>query len=188
MLKALVVLTSVVVNVLTFELYGNNNSNVINLNRKNFETQITSNRAKKVVSIVHYYKPNDGKSELYKKEFETLSTEYDGMFKVTAMNCQDSKDICEKQGIKEYPTLKVYPPLPAPIFDYEGKVEVGSIVSYLGKFVDNTTVELNNNNIDSFTNGNPNLPKAILFTDKKGVPLIYKTLAIAFEVSELLII
>lgn len=39
-------------------LYDLNNSAVVNLNSKNFNNQITSNRAKNVISIVHYYKPD----------------------------------------------------------------------------------------------------------------------------------
>lgn len=37
-------------------LYDLNNSGVMNLNAKNFYQQITLNRSKDVVSIVHYYK------------------------------------------------------------------------------------------------------------------------------------
>lgn len=41
------------------------------------------------------------------------------MFKVAAMNCQLFADICEKNGVKEFPSFKVYPALPAPVMDYE---------------------------------------------------------------------
>jgi hypothetical protein len=163
------------------ELYDSNNSNVINLNKKNFDTQITSNRSKKIVSIVHYYTFDDSKSTGYKIEFEKLANDHDGMFKVGAMNCQEFRDICEKHEIREFPTFKVYPPLPAPVMNYEGKIEAGSLVSYMGRFVDNNTVEVNNNNLDSFLTTNPNLPKCFLFTDKKGIPLLYKALSVAFQ-------
>jgi len=39
-------------------LYELNNSAVMNLNDKNFNNQITFNRSKNIVSIVHYYKLN----------------------------------------------------------------------------------------------------------------------------------
>lgn len=39
-------------------LYDLNNSAVMNLNDKNFNNQITFNRSKDIVSIVHYYKMN----------------------------------------------------------------------------------------------------------------------------------
>ena len=47
-------------------LYDNNVSNVVNLNPKNFDTQIIHNRSKNIVSIVHFYKL-DGNSSYLKK-------------------------------------------------------------------------------------------------------------------------
>ena len=37
-------------------LYDIKDSHVINLNPKNFDSQITANRAKNVISLVHFYK------------------------------------------------------------------------------------------------------------------------------------
>ena len=155
---------------------------MINLNKKNFDTQITANRSKNVISIIHFYTFEDTRSTGYKSEYEKLSNEYSGMFKITAINCQEYKALCEKEDVREYPTFKVYPPLPAPIMVYEGKVEAPAMVSYLGKFISNKSEELNNNNIDIFVSKNPNLPKCILFTDKTGVPLIFKSLSSIFDV------
>jgi thioredoxin-like negative regulator of GroEL len=164
------------------ELYDNNNSNVINLNKKNFDTQITLNRSKNIVSLVHYYKLDDGKSRGMKLALEKLAADYDLMFKVTAMNCKDFADLCEKNDVREFPTIKVYPPLPAPIMDYEGKLETPAIVSFMGKFIGNKVQELNNNNFDNFLQTDANIPKCILFTDKAGVPLIFKSLSVTFDV------
>ena len=63
------------------QLYDTNLSNVVNLNQKNFDTQITLNRSKNIVSIVHFYTMDDGKSKGYKDEFEKLASDYDLMFK-----------------------------------------------------------------------------------------------------------
>jgi hypothetical protein len=164
-------------------LYDSNTCSVINLTKKNFDTQIISSRSppQNMLSFVHYYQPGDGQSSSYKEEFKKLANEYEGMFKIAAMNCKDFKDICEKQDIREYPTFMMYPPLPAPIMKYEGKFEIPAIVSYLGKFISNKVQELNNNNIDTFTQSNLNLPKVILFTDKKGIPLIFKALSVKLD-------
>jgi len=170
------------VTVYSKELYDNNNSNVVNLNKKNFDTQITLNRSKNIVSLVHFYTLDDGKSRGMKETLEKLALDYDLMFKVGAVNCRDFKDICEKHDVKEFPTLKVYPPLPAPVWVYEGKLETTALVSYMGKFIGSKVTELNMNNLDNFVNSNPNLPKTILFTDKKGVPLIFKALSVTFDV------
>ena len=178
----LVLLLALISNCNKNQLYDNNLSNVVNLNQKNFDTQITLNRSKNIVSIVHFYTMDDGKSSGYKLEFEKLASDYDLMFKVGAINCRDFKAICEKQEIKEYPTVKVYPPLPSPVWTYEGKLETSSMVSYMGKFIGNKVKELNMNNFDDFVTSNVNLPKTILFTDKKGTPLIFRALSVAFDV------
>jgi hypothetical protein len=54
-----------------------------------------------------------------KLEYEKFSSESDGMFKVGAVNCKSFREICEKNDVREFPILKVFPPLPVPIFNYE---------------------------------------------------------------------
>lgn len=104
---------------LSLNLYDNNVSNVVNLNPKNFNDQIIQNRSKNVISIIHFYKLDDGKSRGHKLVYEKFAEENDGLFKVTAINCKEFADICEKQDVREFPLFKVYPPLPAPVFVYE---------------------------------------------------------------------
>ncbi len=164
-------------------IYDDKVSLVTNLNAKNFNSQINANRSKNMISIVHYYKPSDGKSKDFVSEYDKFATEFDGMFKVAAMNCVEFKDVCEKEEVTEFPTFKVYPTLPAPVMIYEGKVESTALVGYLGRFISNKVTELNMNNFESYLADKPNLPKAIMFTDKKGVPLIFKAIAVAFDVS-----
>jgi hypothetical protein len=164
-------------------IYDDKVSLVTNLNAKNFNSQITMNRSKNLISIVHYYQPNDGKSKGYVSEYDKFSTDFDGMFKVAAMNCVEFREVCEKEEVKEFPTFKVYPPLPTPIMIYEGKIESISLVGYLGRFIPSKITELNMNNFDNFLAEKPNLPKAVLFTDKKGLPLIFKAISVSFDVS-----
>ena len=165
------------------DLYDTTKSTLINLNPMNFDTQITNIRNKQVISFIHFYSPDDGKSNQLKDVFIELDKEYSGMFKLAGLNCKKYKDLCSKQGVTEYPTYKIYPPLPAPPMKYEGKIETKYILSYLGKFVGNKAVELNINSFDDFITSKPNVPKILLFTNKKGIPLIFKRLSLEFEVS-----
>ena len=165
------------------ELYDAGRSTLINLNPMNFDTQITNNRNKQVIAFVHFYSPDDGKSKQLKDVFIELDKEYSGMFKLAGLNCKKFKDLCSKEGVTDYPTYKIYPPLPAPPMKYEGKIESKNIISYLGRFVGNKAQELNNNNFDEFINGRANIPKVILFTNKKNIPLIFKRLSLQFDVS-----
>ena len=164
------------------ELYDAGRSSLINLNPKNFNTQITNNRNKDVISFIHFYSPDDGKSNQLKEVFYEFDKEYGGMFKLAGLNCKLYHDLCRKENVIEYPSFMIYPPLPAPVMKYEGKIDVKHIFSYLGKFVDNKCVELNNNNFDDFINSKLNIPKILLFTDKKNIPLIFKRLSLAFNV------
>ena len=107
--------------VTSLNLYDNNVSNVVNLNPKNFGDQIIQNRSKNIISIIHFYKLDDGKSRGLKLTYEKFAEENDGLFKVAAINCKEFQDICEKQEVREFPSFKVYPPLPAPVFIYEVK-------------------------------------------------------------------
>ena len=166
------------------ELYDAGRSTLINLNPMNFDTQITNNRNKEIIAFIHFYSPDDGKSPQLKDVFIELDKEYSGMFKLAGLNCKKYKDLCSKQGVTDYPTYKIYPPLPAPPMKYEGKIETKYIISYLGKFVGNKAQELNNNNFDEFINGRPQIPKVLLFTNKKNIPLIYKRLSLQFDVSK----
>ena len=164
------------------ELYDAGRSSLINLNPKNFNTQITNNRNREVISFIHFYSPDDGKSNQLKEVFYEIDKEYGGMFKLAGLNCKLYHDLCRKQNVIEYPSYMIYPPLPAPVMKYEGKIESKHIVSYLGKFIDNKCVELNNNNFDDFINSKLNIPKVLLFMDKKNIPLIFKSLSSVFNV------
>ena len=42
----------------------------------------------------------------------------------------------------------------------------------------------NNNNFDEFINSRSNIPKILLFTNKKNIPLIFKRLSLQFDVSK----
>ena len=166
------------------ELYDPGRSTLINLNPMNFDTQITNNRNKDVISFIHFYSPDDGKSPQLKDVFIELDKEYSGMFKLAGLNCKKYKDLCSKQGVTDYPTYKIYPPLPAPPMKYEGKIESKKIIAYLGRFVDNRVQELNNNNFDEFISSKSNIPKILLFTNKKTIPLIFKRLSVQFDLSK----
>ena len=169
------------------ELYDAGRSTLINLNPMNFDTQITNNRNKEIISFIHFYSPDDGKSSQLKDVFIELDKEYSGMFKLAGLNCKKYKDLCSKEGVTDFPTYKIYPPLPAPPMKYEGKIEAKNILSYLGRFIGNRAQELNNNNFDEFINGKSNIPKILLFTNKKNVPLIFKRLSLQFDVSNYII-
>jgi len=50
------------------------------------------------------------------------------------------------------------------------------------RYLHSNVIEINPENIETFINDSPSVPKVLLFTDKKGTPTIYKGLSVAFEV------
>ena len=63
----------------------------------------------------------------------------------------------------------------------KGKIESQLITNSMGRYIGSKLVEINNNSVESFEKERPNIPKCILFTEKKGNPLIFKALSVAFD-------
>ena len=51
------------------------------------------------------------------------------MLRIGSVDCDEWSSICEKEGITEFPTYRVYPPFPAPVQDHQsGDSELDSDV------------------------------------------------------------
>lgn len=61
-------------------------------------------------------------------------------------------------------------------------MDTKKILAFGAKFMESNVLEITKENIDAFINESPSVPKVFLFTDKKGVPTIYKGLSVNFEV------
>lgn len=46
----------------------------------------------------------------------------------------------------------------------------------------NNVIEINEANINTFIGENPTVPKVLLFSERKGFPLVYKGLSVEFDV------
>jgi thioredoxin-like negative regulator of GroEL len=116
-------------------------------------------------------------------QYENFAKENKGMFRITALDCEQFSSVCTKEGVTKFPTFRVYPAFPAPAQDYEeeGAVDFEKVKKLAAKFVGNRVVDVNQNNFDTFVNDNPGKPKVLLFSDKKGIPLIFKALSTHFD-------
>lgn len=50
-------------------------------------------------------------------EFDKWTNEYNGVFRIGAVDCDEYAKLCADQGVKQFPTFKVYPPIPIPTSD-----------------------------------------------------------------------
>lgn len=57
-------------------------------------------------------------------------------------------------------------------------------MKFAAKYLSNNVVEITPDNINTFITENPSVPKALLFSEKKGFPMIYKGLSVEFEVAK----
>merc|ERR1712084_8255 len=64
-----------------------------------------------------------------------------------------------------------------PAFKYEGKLEAKAIAGKVTRFIQDMSTKLTTENVDAFLTTDATKPKVILFSDKKGVPTIWKALS-----------
>ncbi len=71
--------------------------------------------------MVHFYSKGDGKSPELKKEFERFATEFKGIFKIGAVNCDEAAHLCDKHdaSLIDLPRFRVFPSMPMPAFNME---------------------------------------------------------------------
>ena len=102
-------------------IYQASKSYVTPITAINFEKQINKIRqTTKYVSIVHYFKANDGASAAFVPEFDKFTNEFRGVFRIGACDCDTDPKICEKEKVTAFPTFKIYPPQPLPSIDVDG--------------------------------------------------------------------
>jgi len=58
--------------------------------------------------LVEFYAPWCGHCQKLAPEWKKAADSLKGVAKVSAVNCEDSKDICERHGVASYPTIKAF--------------------------------------------------------------------------------
>jgi len=131
---------------------------------------------------VHFYKDNDGLSKGFAGSYEIFAKEHKGLYRAGGIDCNEFEAICKKEKVDKFPLLRVYPPFPAPTQDYEeDTLDTEKLKKLAARFVTSRVVEITANNIETFINDNPGKPKVLLFTDKKGTPVVFKALSANFD-------
>lgn len=130
--------------------------------------------------------PNSKKDQ---GQYEKFAIENKGMFRIGSVDCSEFKQICDKEGVQQYPTYKVFPPHPVPTVTIEHDVaqtiDTDKLKKEAYRYIGNRVIEISAQNIDSFIGDNPGKPKMLLFTDKKSTPMVYRALSTYFDVSTL---
>eukprot|EP00356_Strombidium_inclinatum_P004709 CAMPEP_0170493486 /NCGR_PEP_ID=MMETSP0208-20121228/13968_1 /TAXON_ID=197538 /ORGANISM="Strombidium inclinatum, Strain S3" /LENGTH=401 /DNA_ID=CAMNT_0010769419 /DNA_START=30 /DNA_END=1235 /DNA_ORIENTATION=+ len=165
------------------QIYEHAKTDVSIYTQLNFEKQVTKNRDKGI-SVVHFYKSSDAGASDFVNSYKDFATENMGVFRIGSVDCEDFQKICEKEKVTETPTLKVYPPFPAPTQDMDlaKGFDSKAIKKFAGRFYTDKSIEITSNNHKTFVEDQPGTPKVLLFTNaKKGTPFVYKALSQNFE-------
>lgn len=157
-------------------LYDFQRTSVHSLNVYNFDKQVSKQRVK-LAAIVHFYREHDSKSHHFVEELNALAKDWQGAFVFGAVNCDENEGLCETQDIRAAPVLKIYPPLPGPIYEYEGERTAKSIISKLANYLSPQVSDVTAESIKAFLEAKNGTPKVLLFTEKSGTPTIYKALS-----------
>jgi len=142
----------------------------------NFDGVISKFRDIAVASCWFYKEDSKADANLL-DEYNQAAATLKGMAKITALSCSEFPVFCKKAGVTETPHIMVYPTNPMPPFKYEGKLEAKAISAKVSKFITDLSLKLSSDNVDVFATTEPTKPKVILFSDKKGVPTIWKALS-----------
>lgn len=62
--------------------------------------------------------------------------------------------------------------------DHEGDLDTKKILRLAAGYLQSNVIELTSTNIDTFIKESPSVPKVVLFTDKQGIPTIFKGLSL----------
>lgn len=106
------------------------------------------------------------------------------MFRIGSVNCDDFKQLCDKEEMTEFPSYKVYPPIPVPPFEVKqtsDSLDTDTLKKACYRFVGNRVIDINSNNVKTFLEDNPSKPKMLLFTETKSAPMVYRALSTYFD-------
>lgn len=142
----------------------------------NFDGVISKFRDSSVSSL-WFYKEDGKQDEAFLEEYNKVAVDLKGMAKICAISCTDWPVFCEKNGVKETPSIMVYPTNPVPSFKYEGKMEAKALSAKIARFIVDLSTKLTKENVDAFITTDPSKPKVILFSNKKTPPTIWKALS-----------
>eukprot|EP00933_Yihiella_yeosuensis_P017483 TRINITY_DN1458_c0_g1_i2.p1 TRINITY_DN1458_c0_g1~~TRINITY_DN1458_c0_g1_i2.p1 ORF type:complete len:418 (+),score=128.67 TRINITY_DN1458_c0_g1_i2:99-1352(+) len=129
------------------------------------------------VSSLWFFNDDNAADAAFLDEYNKVAGDLKGMAKVAAISCTDWDVFCQKQGVKETPTVMIYPPNPVPAFKFEGKLEAKALSGKISRFMTDLSTKLTKDNVDTFITTDPSKPKVVLFTNKKSAPTMWKALS-----------
>jgi protein disulfide-isomerase A1 len=102
---------------------------VVNLNKDNFDAEVSGAS----LSLVEFFAPWCGHCKQLAPQYKAASLELDGVAKLFAVDCTVEKEVCDRFGVRGFPTLKVFRGDLSKATSYEGGRSAKDIVQYMTK-------------------------------------------------------
>jgi len=101
----------------------NGDSKVVVLTKDNFEATVTDG-----INLVEFFAPWCGHCKKLAPTWEQLAKETDN-FLVGKVDCTQEKEVCDSQGVRGYPTIKLF--ANGSKYDYSGARTIESFVKFV---------------------------------------------------------
>merc|ERR1719433_2343337 len=102
------------------------------------------------VSALWFFNDDNKNDQSFLDEYNKVAGDLKGMAKICAISCTEWPVFCEKNNVKETPTVMMYPINPIPPFKYEGKLEMKAIAGKVAKLIPDFTNKITKENVDAF--------------------------------------
>lgn len=137
---------------------------------------------RKEVWLILFYKSNQKTSQTLKPIWLDLSTKYNGIFRVAAVNCFKEKEICNSEfKVKTYPTIKGYHQAKASkgILYNDQSITIEGLAKFANSLMKDNVEKVSNINYESFFRIHPNKFKILVFSKKQNASILLKSLALS---------
>lgn len=153
------------------------NTDVINLSMNS----ISKLYRRREIWFVFFYKPNNSDLEKNVEMWKTLAEKTYGIFKIGAISCKKDEEICEEFNIHKTPLFLYFPEGTGTEEVYKGKKTVDDFFKFGSQRMQSFVRVINSNNYGDFINENNHMHKAVLFTQRKTTPPLFKALSKHFK-------
>ncbi|CBZ52290.1 hypothetical protein NCLIV_020770 [Neospora caninum Liverpool] len=130
------------------------------------------------VFFLALYNPRCRPCRQLKDEFVKAAKRMKGIVPFGAVNCSRFGNLSYCQEAQHYPTLLFFPAdKHSKRIDYRGERTAAAMVRFLSENLPSTVVVLTDESAETWFSTDPQIPKVVLFTDKRGTPPLFKYLS-----------
>lgn len=155
------------------------------VNAKTFTMKVKLARQMTSTAAFFYKASDSGVKALINDQLDVVAKDLKGIVSIVAIDCGDSsmESHCTSELGKGYttPVLRIYPKLPMPAYNFQGKFVKNEIKKALLKHIPSHVEIVEKSKLPEFLSKFDTMPKVLLFSDKSQPSYIYKALSVAFH-------